>query len=325
MKEALLPNELKSGLVIREMSGFFWVEAEDGNTYRCRLRGRLLEQAQISDVAAIGDRVQFMLIENDQTGDGIIESVAERDGVFARGARTEGARGAGEAVREAVMIANPDAAFIVTAAAQPAPDWAVIDRLLVIAEQANIEQVTLVVNKIDVVGLAEAEATFGHYAAMGYHVAYVCARDNVGIDGLRERMAGRMSVFAGASGVGKSSLLNVIQPGSARSTKQVSNWNDEGMHTTRDSLLVKLDFGGYLADTPGMRNVVLFDIEPEELDGYFRDIRAYVGRCKFNDCMHNAEPGCAVRAAIKSGGIHKGRWRSYRAIWDELNAALEVY
>lgn len=320
-----MQNELKSGLVIREMSGFFWVEAEDGTIYRCKLRGRLLEEAQLSDVAAIGDRVSFMLIENDQTGDGIIESVEERDGVFARGARTEGARGGGEAIREHVMIANPDAAFIVTAAAQPAPDWAVIDRLLVIAEQANIDQITLVINKIDIIGLAESQALFGHYVAMGYNVAYVSARDGVGVDSLREMMQDRISVFAGASGVGKSSLLNVIQPGSARSTKQVSNWNDEGMHTTRDSLLVKLDFGGYLADTPGMRTVQLFDIEPEELDGYFRDIRDYVGRCKFNDCTHNAEPGCAVRTAVKSGHIHKGRWRSYRAIWDELYALLEVY
>jgi ribosome biogenesis GTPase len=320
-----LQNELKSGLVVREMSGFFWVEAEDGNIYRCKLRGRLLEEAQVSDVAAIGDRVQFVLIENDQTGDGIIESVKERRGVFARGARTEGARGSGEAVREHVMIANPDAAFIVSAVAQPAPDWAVIDRLLVIADQANIDEVTLVVNKIDVTGLAEAQSIFGHYAQMGYHVAYVSAKDDFGIEELRERMTDRTSVFAGASGVGKSSLLNVIQPGLGRSTKEVSNWNDEGMHTTRDSILVKLDFGGYLADTPGMRTVQLFDIEPEELDGYFRDISQYVGRCKFNDCTHNAEPGCAVRTAVKSGQINKGRWRSYRAIWDELYAALEVY
>lgn len=315
----------KTGLVVREMSGFFWVEAEDGNIYRCRLRGRLLEDANITDVAAIGDRVEFSLIENDQTGDGVIETVAERHSVFARGARTEGARGAGEAVREHVMLANPDAAFIVTAVRQPAPDWAVIDRLLVIAEQANIDEVTLVVNKIDLCGLDEAQATFGHYAAMGYRVAYVSAHTGEGIEMLREHLRGRMSVFAGASGVGKSSLLNAIQPGLGRATKQVSGWNDEGMHTTRDSLLVKLDVGGYLADTPGMRTVQLFDIEPEELDGYFRDIRQYVGQCKFNDCTHNSEPGCAVRAAVKAGKMSKARWRSYRAIWDELHAALEVY
>jgi ribosome biogenesis GTPase len=307
------------------MSGFFWVEAEDGTIYRCRLRGRLLEDANITDVAAIGDRVEFSLIENDQTGDGVIESVAERHGVFARGARTEGARGAGEAVREHVMLANPDAAFIVTAASQPAPDWAVIDRLLVIAEQANIDEVTLVVNKVDLCGLDEAQATFGHYVTMGYRVAYVSAHTGEGIETLREHLRGRISVFAGASGVGKSSLLNAIQPGLARATKQVSGWNDEGMHTTRDSLLVRLDVGGYLADTPGMRTVQLFDIDPEELDGYFRDIRQYVGQCRFNDCTHNAEPGCAVRAAVKAGSISKARWRSYRAIWDELYAALEVY
>jgi ribosome biogenesis GTPase len=312
-------------LIVREMSGFFWVEAEDGQVYRCRLRGRLLEDAQISDVAAIGDRVTFTLIENDQTGDGVVESVEERTSVFARGARTEGARGSGEAVREHVMVANPEAVFIVTAAAQPAPDWAIIDRLLVIAEQANIPDVTLVVNKVDVSGLDEARATFGHYAAMGYDVAYVSALQDLGIEALRDRMRDRLSAFAGASGVGKSSLLNAIQPGLGRATKQVSNWNEEGMHTTRDSALIKLNFGGYLADTPGMRTVQLFDIDPEELDGYFRDLRPLVGRCKFNDCTHNAEPGCAVRAAVKAGTVSKARWRSYRAIWDELYAALEVY
>lgn len=320
-----MPENALHGLVVKEMSGFFWVEANDGKTYRCRLRGRLLEEAQSSDVAAIGDRVHFETVK-DETGDiGAIFSVDERTSVLGRAVRTEGNRGAGDAVRQHVIIANADAAFIVTSAAQPSPDFPLIDRFLVAVEQSDIPEVVIVVNKIDLADEAQTITRFLPYEKMGYTVFYTSAVKNLGIEAVREKLRGKISVFTGASGVGKSSLLNDIEPDLARSVKAVSGWHDEGVHTTRDSVLVKLDCGGYIADTPGMRSFAVYDIEPEELDGYFRDVAAYVGRCKFNDCTHRDEPNCAVVKAVKAGELSKARWRSYLGLREELEAALEIY
>lgn len=321
-----MPENTLYGLVTKEMSGFFWVEANDGKTYRCRLRGRLLEEAQSSDVAAIGDRVHFETVK-DETGDiGVIFAVDERASTLGRAVRTEGNRGAGDSVREHVIIANADAAFIVTSAAQPLPDFPLIDRLLVAVEQSDIPEVVIVVNKVDLADEAQVITRFLPYEKMGYTVLYTSARGELGIDAVRERLRGKISVFTGASGVGKSSLLNAIQPDLGRVVKAVSNWHDEGVHTTRDSVLVKLDgLDGYLADTPGMRSFAVYDIDPEELDGYFRDLAQYVGRCKFNDCTHRDEPGCAVVKAVKAGEVSKARWRSYLGLREELQAAVEVY
>lgn len=319
-------NVTLHGLVIKEMSGFFWVEANDGKTYRCRLRGRLLEDAQASDVAAIGDRVHFETIK-DETGDiGAIFAVDERESVFGRAVRTEGNRGAGEAVRQHVLIANADAVFIVTSAAQPGPDFPLIDRLLVAAEQSDIPDVVIVVNKIDLADEAQTITRFLTYEKMGYTVIYTSAMQGYGIEKVREHLNERISLFTGASGVGKSSLLNAIQPDLARKVKAVSGWHDEGVHTTRDSVLVKLDDGsGYVADTPGVRSFALYDIEPSELDGYYLDIKAHLGRCKFNNCTHRNEPNCGVIKAVRTADINCSRWRSYCTLWDELDASLQVY
>jgi ribosome biogenesis GTPase len=159
---------------------------------------------------------------------------------------------------------------------------------------------------------------------MGYPILYTSARENRGIDELREVLKGHISVFTGPSGVGKTSLLNVIQPGLGRKVKDVSRKRAEGIHTTRDSVLQKLDFGGYVADTPGMRQLALWDIEPEELDGYFRDFLPYINQCKFNDCAHFDEPGCAINQAVEDGKIALSRYDSYLALRIELEDAYAI-
>ena len=138
---------------------------------------------------------------------------------------------------------------------------------------------------------------------MGYTVLYTSAFLGIGIEDLRAVLKDRISVFTGPSGVGKTSLLNFIQPGLGRAVRDISQSRQEGTHTTRDSELVKLDAGGYLADTPGIRQLTVWDVEPEELDGYFRDIEPFVQRCRFRDCTHRSEPGCAVRAAVERDEI----------------------
>lgn len=329
-----------NGLVVKEQSGFFWVEAdnpvdapadESGAVYMCRLRGRLLEDAQSSDLVAIGDRVQISVLEQDESGlKGVIEAVEARASVLSRAARTEGNRGAGEAEREHVIIANADQIFFVFAAQHPAPNLRMLDRFLVIGESSGIDHLVIIVNKIDLEDPSIIQATFAPYQKMGYPVLYTSARDCAGIDEVRARLVGRISALTGPSGVGKSSLLNLIQPGLGRSVKQVSGYHQEGVHTTRDSSLIKLAGAGftsksYLADTPGMRQLSLWDIEPEELDGYFVDIAPFICRCKFNNCTHVDEPGCAVRAATKQGEIAVSRYQSYRKLRAELEQAYALY
>jgi ribosome biogenesis GTPase len=309
------------GFIVKEQSGFFWVEAEDGKTYMCRLRGRLLEEAQSSDVAAIGDRVTILEFE-DQTG--TIEAVEPRTSVISRAARTEGLRGAGAAEREQVIIANAEQAIFVFAAAAPAPNFRLLDRFLVMGEKSDIEKIVVVVNKIDLTDRNVSEEKFSAYVDMGYTVLYTSALLGLGIEDLRALLKDRISVFTGPSGVGKTSLLNFIQPGLGRAVRDISQSRQEGTHTTRDSELVKLDGGGYLADTPGIRQLTVWDVEPEELDGYYRDIEPFLHQCRFRDCTHRNEPGCAVRAAVEQGEISRARYQSYLQLREELEQAYAL-
>lgn len=314
-------TDLLDGLVISDQSGYFNVEVTDGTIYTCRLRGRLLEESQSSDIAAIGDRVQVRLLED---GTGSIESVVERTSTLSRAVRTEGVRGAGQREREQVIIANADQAVFVFAAAQPPPNLRLLDRFLVMGESSGIPQLCIVVNKIDLEDASAIRATFAPYVAMGYPAFYTSARDRLGVDGIQAILKDKISVFTGPSGVGKTSLLNIIQPGLGRTVKEVSRRRREGMHTTRDSALIKLEMGGYLADTPGLRTLTIWDVEPEELDGYFVDVAPYVSQCKFNNCAHNNEPDCAVRAAVENGKISRSRYQSYQALRQELEAAYTL-
>lgn len=314
-------DQLLKGLVVKEQSGFFWVEIDDGTVYMCRLRGKLREDAQASDIAAIGDRVTISVGDNLT---GAVEAVEPRTSVISRALRTEGSRGAGSPEREHVIIANADQALFVFAAAEPPPSRKLLDRFLVIGEKSGIADLIVVVNKIDLAEREVVDAYFAPYHALGYPMIHTCALQRIGVDELTERLRGKISVFTGPSGVGKSSLLNAVQPGLGRAVKSVSQSTSEGMHTTRDSELVKLGVGGYLADTPGIRTLSIWDVEPEELDAYYRDIAPYVEKCRFRDCEHRIEPGCAVRAAVEAGSIHRSRYRSYLSLRDELEEAYAL-
>lgn len=314
-------NTLVDGLVISDQSGFFNVEIAGGQVITCRLRGRLMEEARSSDIATIGDRVKIQLLDD---GTGTIEDVLPRTSVLSRAVRTEGRRGEGSPEREQVIIANADQALFVFAAAQPAPNFKMLDRFLVAGEKSDIGRLVIVVNKIDLLDEQAAHELFATYEKIGYQVLYTSAREKIGVDALRDLLKNRLSVFTGPSGVGKTSLLNVIQPGLGRVVKEVSKRRAEGIHTTRDSVLVKLDMGGYLADTPGMRQLALWDIEPEELDGYFVEIAPLVSQCRFNDCSHFDEPGCAVNEAVERGEIAESRYLSYLDLRIELENAYAI-
>lgn len=288
------------GLIIRSQSGFFTVQTDSGSLV-CQLRGRLKRGPRLGDLVAVGDWVQVSPLPD---GQGAIEMVEERQRMLIRLAPTP------HGVYQQIIIANPDQAVLVFSCARPQPHLGMLDRFLVIAEKQGIP-VLIVANKTDLLTAVQAQALFERYAALGYPLVYASARRGEGVEELRQRLAGKLSVLAGPSGVGKSSLLNAIQPGLGIAVREVSQVTEKGKHTTVVRQLFALQDGGYVADTPGLKALALWDIQPEELDGYFPELRSLVAECQFSDCTHLHEPGCAVLAAVEQGRVHPERYASY--------------
>jgi ribosome biogenesis GTPase len=286
------------GLIVRAQSGFFEVSTERGRIV-AQLRGRLKRGPRTGDAAAVGDHVRVSMLKD---GTGIIEGVAPRARVLSRQAPGRNA--------EQVIVANPDQVVFVIACADPDPNFRMLDRLLVVAERERMPA-RICANKIDLVVERAARTEFGEYDQLGYPVHYTSAVTGKGVRGLRKALARKVTVFAGPSGAGKSSMLNAIQPGLGLHTADVSQATGKGMHTTVVPELLALDVGGYVADTPGLRAFALWDIEPEEVDGYFPELRDLVPECAFNDCTHLHEPGCAVIAAVERGEVSPERYDSY--------------
>jgi ribosome biogenesis GTPase len=310
-----LGEESLSGLVIKAQSGFFTVQTEQGPVV-CQLRGRLKQERLETNPCAIGDRVAITL-QND--GSGVIEEVVERERRFARQMPSPGGRGGDLADREQVIIANPDQVVFVFACAEPEPHMRMLDRMLVIAEKEHIPAI-ICANKIDLVGgWLRARRIFGLYERLGYRVLYTSATRRRGIRRLRRQLRGKISALSGPSGTGKSSLLNAMQPGLGLRVRAVSQATSKGRHATVASELVPLDGGGYVADTPGIRAIGLYDVEPSELDGYFSEIAPYVSKCEFSDCTHTHEPGCTVIEAVGHGKIDQGRYESFLALHEEID------
>jgi len=293
-------TELTPGLIVRSQSGFFAVQTDEG-ILTCHLRGRLKQGKHVGDIAAVGDRV---LVTRQSEGTGSIESIEPRSRSLVRlDPRPQG-------VYQQVILANPDQAVFVFACARPTPRLRMLDRFLVIAERQGLPAI-IVANKIDLVGRTQAGEMFGFYPTIGYPVIYSCANSGDGVDELRERLKGKISALAGPSGVGKSSLLNAVQPGLGLAVREISEAFQKGRHTTTVRQLFPLEQGGYVADTPGMRSLALWDTQPEELDGYFPELAPLVEHCQFSDCNHKTEPGCAVRAAVEAGIVRPERYDSY--------------
>lgn len=300
------------GLVIKAQSGFFTVVIEDNRRIVCQIPGRLKKEWIDTDIVAVGDRVTISLDEPEK---GVIESISDRISVLSR-ARPAPDRRKILSDHEQVLVANPDQVIFVFSIRQPRPSLRKLDRFLVVAEMNQLPAL-ICVNKIDLAEMEEARSMFSIYEEVGYQVIYTSAIDGTGVEELKTLLTGKISVMTGSSGVGKTSLLNLIQPGLGLQVKAVSKATDKGLHTTRHVELIPLDMGGYVADTPGIRSLALFDLEPGELDGYFREIAPLVANCQFSDCTHRHEPKCAVRAALNKGLISDDRYDSYLRLREE--------
>jgi ribosome biogenesis GTPase len=292
--------DLSSGIVIRYQSGFYTIQST-GQVVTCVLRGRLKRRSIPGDVISIGDQVRFTLLPD---GSGVIEEIVPRKSELVRLDPTP----RGE--YRQILLANADQIVAVFACASPEPHLRMLDRFLVIAEKQGLKAL-IIANKSDLVSRREARRIFAAYPPLGYRVIYTSAVKNEGIDELREALTGRISALAGPSGVGKSSLMNRVQPGLGLNVREISQHKDRGRHTTVVRELFPLLGGGYVADLPGLRKLSLWDTQAEELDGYFPELRELVKHCQFNDCAHYEEPGCAVIKAVEEGKINPERYESY--------------
>ena len=275
-----------------------FVQAEDGEVYRCATR-QLLKSLSTDQrhVVAVGDQVLF---RSEPNREGIIERIEPRHGVLSRTSKG----------RRHVLVANVDQLLVVASAAEPKLKPNLIDRMLVTAEKAQIRPL-ICINKIDLVNPAHLQPLVGVFGQMGYEILLLSAATGFGVDRLRQRVAGRQSVVAGQSGVGKSSLLNVIEPDLHLRVQTVSDENQKGRHTTSAAQLLPLSVGGYIVDTPGIRQFQLWDVIAEEVAGFYRDVRPYVSLCRFPDCTHTHEADCAVKDAVADGRLDARRYESY--------------
>jgi ribosome biogenesis GTPase len=277
------------------------VQAEDGALYQCVTR-RLLKTvaSDLRHAVAAGDQVLFRPVAASGAREGVIQRVEPRQGCLCRTAKG----------RRQLLVANVQQVLIVSSAAEPRLKPNLIDRMLVAAEQAKIRPIVCI-NKVDLVDPSLLEPLVGVYSQMGYQVLLLSAVTGFGVARLRRRLARRSTAVAGQSGVGKSSLLNAVDPKLALAVRTVSGENQKGRHTTTTARLLPLEFGGYVVDTPGIRQFELWDVIPEEIAGFYRDLRSYVSLCRFPDCTHTHEADCAVKNAVADGRLDERRYESY--------------
>jgi ribosome biogenesis GTPase len=291
---------------VRSEGGFYTVQTPRARLL-CTLVKRLRRGERLyTNPLAIGDGVLVCRTTHEQ---GTIEKLVPRRNELARAAP-------GRAALKHVLVANLDLLLVVSAVRDPAPNLARLDRFLVIAEQAQIPAM-VIVSKIDLGNPAEAAHLYQPYRTAGYTVLLTSAATGAGVDAVRGVLRDKVSAMVGPSGVGKSTLLNTVQPGLCLRTATVSERTGKGRHTTSVAELLALDAGGYVADTPGLRGIEPHDLDPEMLDHIFPEMCPYLGGCRFAGCTHLHEPGCAVRAAVAASAIAASRYDSYVKLYAE--------
>lgn len=297
------------GLVTKSTGSWYWVESEGGRRIPCRIKGKFRTKGiKTTNPIAVGDWVNYEF-EPDQDS-AVITALEPRRNYIIR-------RSINLSRQSQIIGANLDQALLVVTLASPPTSLGFIDRFLVTAEAYDIPAM-LVFNKLDLFseeGLDILEDYMSIYEGIGYPCYAVSGQQNINIDVLRNLLKDKVTLVSGHSGVGKSTLINTIEPSVNLKTGELSEWSDKGKHTTTFAEMIDLSFGGKLIDTPGIRELGVVDIEKEELSHFFPEMRARLNACRFHNCRHINEPGCVVIEAVESGEIQSSRYDSYLSIY----------
>lgn len=295
---------MEKGLVIKSTGSWYSVKLENGKIVSCRIKGKFrLQGIQTTNPVTVGDSVIIELQEDDN---GMIVEIEPRKNYIIR-------KSVNLSKKAHIIASNIDLAFLVVTVNYPKTYLNFIDRFLVTAEAYHIPTV-LIFNKIDLLStteLAELETMLEVYSKIGYRCIKTSVEKNINIDEVKSEMKNKTSVFSGNSGVGKSSLINLIDHSLKIKTSDISDTHNQGKHTTTFAEMHELKFGGHIIDTPGIKGLGIIDIEKEEIHHYFPEMRERMNDCKFHNCVHVNEPKCAIKKAVEEGEIAEFRYENY--------------
>ena len=296
------------GLIVKSTGSWYNVRTDYGKTIRCRVKGKLrLDGLKHTNPIAVGDHVEFEMEEGRE--DGVINKIEPRNNYIIR-------KSSNLSKQTHIIASNLDQAIIVASLVQPKTSLGFIDRFLLTTEAYHIPAI-IIFNKSDLCGGGLDNIlndTISIYENIGYKCIICSVKKNINIDSIKELLKDKISLIIGHSGVGKTSLLNSIEPKYQLKTGIISDYSGKGKHTTTFAEMFELTSGGFIIDTPGIKELGIVDFKPEEISHYYKEMQPYIGKCKFNNCKHENEPGCSIINAVKEGLIREERYESYISI-----------